>query len=77
MQVLRNYKITGLTMLSGLLSLLFIFLLREKYVATSNLTARNEARQLFGFSRIAAVMKRSCYLGMKVDTWGIIIFSIL
>jgi hypothetical protein len=39
----------GGTLLSGLLSLLFILLLREKYVESSNNTARNEARQLFGF----------------------------
>ncbi|MBA2653101.1 MAG: hypothetical protein H0U73_12685 [Tatlockia sp.] len=37
------------TMLSGLLSLLCVLMLREKYVANSNHTARNEARKLFGF----------------------------
>lgn len=39
----------GTTMLSGLLSFLCIFLLREKYVETNINNARSEARQLFGF----------------------------
>jgi hypothetical protein len=39
----------GTTMLSGLLSFLCIFMLREKYVETNINNARSEARQLFGF----------------------------
>ncbi len=39
----------GCTMLSGLLSLLVVLMLREKYVAIRNHSARNDARQLFGF----------------------------